>query len=105
MFGLDRIKALEKNDMEYRIAVINPKFTNESMAGWGWSLGGANIPVQFVNREQADDKCKKLSRESSSGGWEFLVIEGPPFILPEPQNKMHASRKELSRNSFSKGES
>ena len=86
--------------MEFRVAVVNHSWMSPSMAGWGWSLGEANVPKQFSTREQAQTLADHLAGTThwKNGDWEFRVIEGPPFILPEPQNSFHANRRELSKN-------
>ncbi len=85
---------------EYRVAVINHSWLSSSMAGWGWSLGEANVPRQFKTRDKADALANKLDEQSLAltGAWNFQVIEGPPFVLPEPRNPFHEKRKELPRS-------
>lgn len=90
---------------KYRIAVINHRLQNcgpGGLGGWGWSMGEGNVPRQWSMAMFADiallamEESDKL-RESPT--FEYRIIEGPPFVLPEPQNHFHANRKELSHNS------
>lgn len=88
--------------MQYRIAVINHRFKNfqTGLGGWGWSLGAANVPKQFATYSDAAALAENLSVSTAkfSGDWEFKIIEGPPFDLPEPRNFAHAKRSELPHN-------
>src|SRR3990167_4842010 len=70
-----------------------------SLAGWGWSLTLGNLPTSFTRPEaEAFISVMLQEQERLRCKWEFRVIEGPPYVLPEPMNERYAPKLEEDEN-------